>query len=186
MVRSLPTRIRPAWSQSAPVVSAMAPASAGAVTPAVHSTVPAGCRVTFPSGPRASSPPASTRATIEPMCCSTPSFRRSRATLADSTGPNDASGASPPSNSSTRASLGSIWRNSVRSVLVASSRIWPASSTPVGPAPTRANVSQRARSPASLAESAISKAPNTRRRIFRASASVFMPGAKTANSSCPK
>ena len=37
---------------------------------------------------------------------------------------------------------GVMCRYSSRSVLVASSRIWPASSTPVGPAPTRANVSQ--------------------------------------------
>ena len=67
-------------------------------------------------------------------------------TLADSFGPKEASGALPPSNSSTRASSGLARRYSARSVLVASSRIWPASSTPVGPAPTRANVSQCRRS----------------------------------------
>ena len=70
-----------------------------------------------------------------------------------------------------------------RSVLVASSRICPASSTPVGPAPTRANVSQLRRSAGSAAVSAISNAPYTRRRIASASAIVFMPGAQRANSS---
>ena len=60
--------------------------------------------------------------------------------------PNGASGSSPPSKSSTRASLGSMSWYSRRSVCIASSRIWPASSTPVGPAPTSANVSHRRRS----------------------------------------
>ena len=77
-------------------------------------------------------------------------------------------------------------RNSERSVLVASSRICPASSTPVGPAPTSANVSQLRRSAGSAAVSAISNAPYTRRRMASASSSVFMPGAQPAYSSCPK
>jgi len=77
-------------------------------------------------------------------------------------------------------------RYSSRSVLVASSRICPASSTPVGPAPTRAKVSHRLRSAGSAADSAISNAPNTRRLMTRASSMVFMPGAYLANSSCPK
>ena len=124
--------------------------------------------------------------TIEPMCSSTPSLRRVFSTLADSFGPKAASGALPPSNSSTRASSGFARRYSARSVLVASSRIWPASSTPVGPAPTRANVSQRRRWAGSSVVSAISNAPNTRRRMVSTSESVFMPGAIGANSSCPK
>src|SRR5207248_4282721 len=74
----------------------------------------------------------------------------------------------------------------LRSVLVATSRICPANSTPVGPAPTRAKVSQRRRSAGSSADSAISNAPNTRRRIFRASSMVFILGAKRAYSSCPE
>ena len=77
-------------------------------------------------------------------------------------------------------------RYSRRSVLVATSRICPASSTPVGPAPTRAKVSQRARSAGSPADSAISNAPKIRRRIFMASSMVFIPGAIGAYSSCPK
>jgi hypothetical protein len=62
----------------------------------------------------------------------------------------------------------------------------PASSTPVGPAPTSANVSQRCRSSGSAELSAISNAPKTRLRMARASAIVFMPGANRAYSSCPK
>ena len=77
-------------------------------------------------------------------------------------------------------------RYSSRSVLVATSRICPASSTPVGPAPTRAKVSQRWRSAGSVADSAISNAPNTRRRIFSASSIDFIPGANAAYSSWPK
>ena len=57
---------------------------------------------------------------------------------------------SPPSKSSTRASPGSKPRYSRWSVWVASSRICPASSTPVGPAPTRAKVSHWRRSSGSL------------------------------------
>ena len=186
MVRSGCTMIRPARSCWAPVAVAIAVASGGASTPAVHSTVPASCRVTPPSGPRTSSPVRSTLVTIECMCCSTPSLRSARAALADSTGPNEASGASPPSNSSTRASCGTIRRNSARSVRVASSRICPASSTPVGPPPTSANVSQRRASSWLVALSAISNAPNTRRRIVSASAIDFIPGANSPNSSCPK
>ena len=37
-----------------------------------------------------------------------------------------------------------------------------------------------------VALSAISNAPNTRRRMVSASSIVFIPGASTANSSCPK
>ena len=97
-----------------------------------------------PAWSRTSSPSSSTWVTSEPMCSSTPRRRRVRAAFCDSFGPNMASGALPPSKSSTRASSGLMFRNSARSVLVATSRIWPASSTPVGPAPTRAKVSQRA------------------------------------------
>ena len=79
-----------------------------------------------------------------------------------------------------------MWRNSARSVRVASSRICPASSTPVGPAPTSANVSQCRASSWLVELSAISNAPNTRRRIVSASAIDFIPGANSPNSSCPK
>ncbi len=186
MVRSGETMIRPARSWVAPAADAIAAATGGASTPAVHSTVPASCLVTAPSGPRTSTPDRSTLVTMECMYCSTPSLRRAAAALADNSGPNDASGALPPSSRITRVSSGVTCRYSARSVLVASSRICPASSTPVGPAPTRAKVSQRARSAAEVALSAISNAPNTRRRMVSASEIDFIPGANAANSSCPK
>ena len=52
---------------------------------------------------------------------------------------------------------GSIARKSLRSVSCASSAIWPAISTPVGPAPTTTNVSQRGRRAGSASASAASK-----------------------------
>ena len=58
----------------------------------------------------------------------------------------------------------------------------PASSTSVGPAPTRAKLSQRCRLTGSVTLSAISNAPDTRRRIFMASSMVFIPGAKPPKS----
>ena len=51
---------------------------------------------------------------------------------------------------------------------------------------TKTKVSHRLRSSGSSADSAISNAPNTRRRIRRASSIVFIPGANSAYSSCPK
>ncbi len=58
-----------------------------------------------------------------------------------------------------------------------SSAIWPASSTPVGPAPTIANVSHGSRAASSGSSSAISKAPKIRPRSSSASSIVFIPGA---------
>ena len=61
---------------------------------------------------RTSRNPRSTWVPIEPMCCSTPTLCRVSAAFCDSFGPNTASGALPPSKSSTRASSGLIVRNS--------------------------------------------------------------------------
>ena len=97
-----------------------------------------------------------------------------------------ASGSFPPSSRSTRTDAGSNVRNSPLRQRTASSRTWPASSTPVGPAPTITTVSHFARSPGSSATAAISNAPKIRRRSSRASSIVFMPGAKRASSSWPK
>ena len=184
--RSGPHSRRPARSCSAPVALATIAASGGAATPAVHKMLPASNLVALPSWSVTSRPRKSMWVTSEPMCNSTPSLPSWRAARADSFSPNIASGALPASNSKTFASRGSMCRYSRRSVFVATSRICPASSTPVGPAPTRAKVSQRARSAGSLAESAISNEPNTRRRILSASSTVFIPGAIAAYSSCPK
>ena len=85
-----------------------------------------------------------------------------------------------------RAVVGSMLRKSLRSVRWASSAIWPAISTPVGPAPTTTKVSSRSISAWSLASSASSKAPKMRPRSSRASSMLFMPGANSANRSLPK
>ena len=77
-------------------------------------------------------------------------------------------------------------RNAPFSVRSASSAICPATSTPVGPAPTTTKVRRRSRSAGSVATSAASNAPRMRPRSSSASSMVFMPGAKVANSSLPK
>ena len=77
----------------------------------------------------------------------------------------------------------SIAPKSGRSVRRASSAICPASSTPVGPPPTTAKVIQASRSSGSAASSARSKAPSTRERTRRASASDLSGGASAAHSS---
>ena len=83
----------------------------------------------------------------------------------------------PWSTSSTRAARGSIVRKSRRSVSRAISAIWPAISTPVGPAPTMANVSHAARAAGSCSSSAASKAARMRRRMSSAPSSVLSSGA---------
>ena len=59
---------------------------------------------------------ASTSVTMESMCSSTPILTSDFAALAESFGPNGASGTVPASKSSTLASSGSMRRNSLRSV----------------------------------------------------------------------
>ena len=68
----------------------------------------------------------------------------------------------------------------------ASSAIWPAISTPVGPAPTTTNVSHRSTAAGSVSSSASSNAPKIRPRSSSASSMLFMPGANSANPSLPK
>ena len=82
--------------------------------------------------------------------------------------------------------VGSMLRKSPRRVRRASSAIWPAISTPVGPAPTTTKVISRSISAWSVASSASSKAPKMRPRSSRASSMLFMPGANSANWSLPK
>ena len=67
-----------------------------------------------------------------------------------------------------------------------SSAIWPAISTPVGPAPTTTKVISRSISLGVLASSAHSKAPKIRPRSSSASSIDFIPGAYWANWSLPK
>jgi len=92
----------------------------------------------------------------------------------------------PPSISSTSALLGSMRRNSPSSVWRAISASVPAISTPVGPAPITAKVSSARRRTGSVSTSAASKLTSTRRRISKASARVFRPGAIGSQASLPK
>ena len=119
---------------------------------------------------RSSSPAAA--ATVTP-CSSTPTTVRSstgvtprcsswRLARRDNDGGNAVSTRSVASTSSTRAWRGSIERKSPRSVSRASSAIWPAISTPVGPPPTTTNVSHARRRRSSCSSSAASKADRIR------------------------
>ena len=111
------------------------------------------------------------------MCC---------AALSDSLPPNDPSTASAASMRTTRAVRGSMLRKSPGSARRASSAIWPAISTPVGPAPTTAKVSRRSTWSGSSDSSASSNAPKIRPRSSRASSMLFRPGACSAKASLPK
>ena len=84
-----------------------------------------------------------------------------------------------------RALVGSMRRKSRLRVRRASSEIWPAISTPVGPAPTTTNVMSRSTSAWVDASSASSNEPKMRPRSSRASSIDFMPGACRANWSLP-
>ena len=81
------------------------------------------------------------------------------------------------STSTIRADAGSMRRNSDRSVLRTRMAIAPAISTPVGPAPTRTNVSRSRWRLGSSSASACSNAPRILFRIATASARFFNPGA---------
>ena len=186
-VRSASTAMRPERSLVAPRTSATRRAKGTASTPAVQSTVRvAKCWSGPPSLGEMVMPSRRTSVTCTPRCISTPSRSSVRVALPDSPGAKLLSSRSPPSNSSTRASVGLMLWNSLASARVAISRIWPASSTPVGPPPDTANVSQASRSGPAGSVSAISNAPNSRRRMVRASSRVFIPGAQAASSSRPK
>ena len=64
--------------------------------------------------------------------------------------------------------------------------IWPAISTPVGPAPTMTKVISRSTSAGLVLSSASSNAPKIRARSSRASSIDFNPGAKSAKLSLPE
>ena len=143
-------------------------------------------RSVVPSAMVTSTPVSSMPVTRAPIRSSTPRPSSSLVARPARLSPNVANGSLPPSRRSTRTDAGSNVRKFLPRLRVASSRIWPASSQPVGPAPTMAIVSHCARSASSAAVSAISNAPSTRRRISNASSMVFIPGACSASSSWPK
>src|SRR5919204_346906 len=93
---------------------------------------------------------------------------------------------SAASTSSTRPCRGSIERKSRRSVSRASSAIWPAISTPVGPAPTTTNVSHASRASALGSASAASKAARRRLRTASALSSDLTSAAYVRHSPWPK
>ena len=96
--------------------------------------------------------------------------------LPESLSPKVASGSLPPSSSSTRTDAGSKVRNSPVRLRTASSRTCPASSTPVGPAPTTTMVSQRSL----LGRRRPPSRPSRRRRRCAGAAP-----ARRRSSSCP-
>ena len=127
----------------APVSSPSSPASGEAATPAAQMTVRAARRSGAPSA----------SSTVTPLGVDVgdrvaDERRRRRAARASATAFAESDGGklvstrSAASTSRMRAVRGSIARKSRRSVSRASSAIWPAISTPVGPAPTTTNVSQ--------------------------------------------
>ncbi len=125
--------------------------------------------------------------TIEPAWISTPVLASSFVARPERSSPNEARISLPPSNSSTLTSVaGSKRRKLFFSARRASSAIWPVISTPVGPPPTATNVSHAFRFSGSSSSSASSSAPKIRARWATASASVFIPGANSSYSSCPK
>ena len=181
------TAIRPARSSGAPVWSDRVRPSGFAWTPAAQIFVTAEIDSVRPSLCFSSMPRSSTSVTIAPSTTSTPSFSSSRLVAAPSLAPNGGSTCGAASIRITRAVWVWIARKSLRSVRRESSAIWPAISTPVGPAPTTTNVRWWSTSSPRLApSSAISKAPKIRPRSSSASSMLFMPGAYSANWSLPK
>ena len=116
-------------------------------------------------------------ATAVPSRTVTPSRSSWRLAFADRLGGYGGRTRSAASSRMISASAGWMARKSLRSVSLAISPSAPASSTPVGPAPTTTNVSQGCRRPASVSRSAISKASRMRERISVASSMVLSPGA---------
>ncbi len=140
-VRSGRTGIRPARSTSRPASAASFPARPEALTPAAQTVVRASTRWTAPVGDRIATESPATSTTAWPTSGVTPSCSSARSALCDSDGGNCASTRSAASTRRTRAARVSKERKSRRSASRASSAIWPAISTPVGPAPTTTNVS---------------------------------------------
>ena len=177
IVRSGSTEMRPARSTSAPVASASALASGEACTPAAHSTVRAAMRSVLPSASAdvdpvavdAGDPGAHAQLDAEPLqllgraARQVVAERRQRLLAAvEQEHPHR--------------------RRVERAEVLARGCAWPARGS-ARPARTRSVRRRRRRSSAtprcsaaSVAVSAISNAPSTRRRTSRASSMVFMPG----------
>ena len=171
------TTTRPARSRGTPVRAASRAPSSLPRTPAAQTLAADGTRVVCPSAVRQVTESESTSVTIAFSTTSTPDRSSDRWVLRPRRGPNGGRTWSAPSIRMMRAAAGSMRRNCPRSVTRESSAIWPAISTPVGPAPTTTKVSSFCRSSGESATSAFSKAEKMRARSSRASSMVFMPGA---------
>ena len=180
------TLTRPARSTSASLCSASCWPIGEALTPAAHTLQRDLIRRSVPSGSITSTPVLSTPTTLTLSWTSTPILASCSRAAVDSFSPNAPSTAGAASSRITRALLVSIRRKSRRSVRCASSAIWPAISTPVGPAPTTTKVSHSSVSAGSVHSSASSKEPKIRPRSSRASSMLFIPGANSENWSLPK
>ena len=162
-------------------------ASSDAVTPAAQIDVRASTLLDARRrGAWIATEPAATSTTVCPASTVTPSRSSARVAFRESDGGKLVSTRSAASTSSTRAVRVSTLRKSLRSVSFASSAIWPAISTPVGPAPTTTNVSQLRRRSGSGSASAASKASRMRLRMSSAPSSDFSSGACSRQSSWPK
>ena len=155
-VKSGPTKTRPARSSFTPVCAASWTPNGDAATPAAQTLVRDSIRRREPSRSCTSMPASSTSTTFAPSWTSTPRRSSSRCAWVDSLSPNVLSTASELSRSTTRVVSGSKLRKLPFKVRRLSSIIWPAISTPVGPAPTMTKVSHASSSAGSLASSASS------------------------------
>jgi len=124
--------------------------------------------------------------TVRSSSSVTPRDGSERAALRDREGGKVVSTRSAVSINRTRDCAESMERKSPRRVLRASSAIWPAISTPVGPAPTTTKVSSARRLAGTGSVSASSNALRTRARVARALSSDLTSGAKRRQSSWPK
>ena len=113
------------------------------MTPAAQTTTRLAMRSDVSVPPSSVTPAPSIPITVRPAGPSRRGARSDRSAFADSEGGKLVSTRSATSMSRMpRPARGSMLRKSSRSVSRASSAIWPAISTPVGPAPTTTNVSQ--------------------------------------------
>jgi hypothetical protein len=183
--RSPSTARRPARSTSIPACWASMPASGEAVTPAAQMMVRVAMRSVLSSARRTVTLCASTSTTDSPSRPVTPRLSSERSALAERLSGKLVSTRSSASTSRMRAVRGSMLRKSPRTSR-AISAIWPAISTPVGPAPTTTKVSSSAWSAGSGSSSAASKAARMWRRMVSAPSSDLSSAACSCHSSWPK
>ena len=184
MTSGWPGRVRsgsvvtlPARSTSAPDSSPSWDARLDASTPAAQIALRAGTRSVAPSDAATVTDSSSMSTTVRSSSSVTPRDSSEHAALRDREGGKVVSTRSKVSINTTRDWRESMERKSSRSVPRASSAIWPAISTPVGPAPTTTNVSSARRLTGSGSVSASSNAFRRRARVASALSSDLTSGA---------